>query len=85
MKKLIALLFALPLLFVACEEDPTNEPQPKESSLELTSATELSFEAKGGKGEITYTLKSEEDSTNGDNSFDISQSSPVTATTSPFA
>lgn len=81
MKKLIALLFALPLLFVACEEDPTNEPQPKESSLELTSATELSFEAKGGKGEITYTLKSEEDTTNGDNSFDISQSSPVTATT----
>lgn len=60
MKKLIALLFALPLLFVACEEDPTNEPQPKESSLELTSATELSFEAKGGKGEITYTLKSED-------------------------
>ena len=60
MKKLIALLFALPLLFVACEEDPTNEPQPKESSLELTSATELSFEAKGGKGEITYTLTSED-------------------------
>lgn len=81
MKKLIALLFALPLLFVACDEDPTNEPQSKESSLEITSSTELSFEAKGGKGEITYTLKSEEDSTNGDNSFDISQSSPVTATT----
>ncbi|MBO7313875.1 MAG: hypothetical protein J6U48_06575 [Alistipes sp.] len=60
MKKLIALLFALPLLFVACDEDPTNEPQSKEASLELTSAAQLSFEAKGGKGEITYTLTSED-------------------------
>ncbi len=81
MKKLIALLFALPLLFVACEEDPTNKPQPKESSLELTSAAQLSFEAKGGEGEITYTLTKEDNTTNGDNSFDISTTLPVTATT----
>lgn len=83
MKKLIALLFALPLLFVACEneEGTTKEPQSNESNLELTSPATLSFEAKGGKGEITYTLKSEEDSTNGDNSFDISTTLPITATT----
>ncbi|MBO7235262.1 MAG: BACON domain-containing protein [Alistipes sp.] len=81
MKKLFALLFALPLLFVACEEDPTNKPQPKESSLELTSAAQLSFEAKGGEGEITYTLTKEDNTTNGDNSFDISTTLPVTATT----
>jgi hypothetical protein len=62
MKKLIALLFALPLLFVACEneEGTTKEPQHNEASLEITSSTELSFEAKGGKGEITYTLTSED-------------------------
>lgn len=62
MKKLIALLFALPLLFVACEneEGTTKEPQHNEASLELTSAAQLSFEAKGGKGEITYTLTSED-------------------------
>lgn len=83
MKKLIALLFALPLLFVACEneEGTTKEPQPNESNLELTSPATLSFEAKGGEGEITYTLTKEDNTTNGDNSFDISTTLPVTATT----
>lgn len=83
MKKLIALLFALPLLFVACENEggTTKEPQHNEASLEITSAAQLSFEAKGGEGEITYTLTKEDNTTNGDNSFDISTTLPVTATT----
>ena len=78
MKKLFSLLLALPLLFVACEteNEATNEPQPNEATLELTSAGTLSFEAEGGNGEISYTLKSE-DST----SVEISNVSPVAATT----
>lgn len=78
MKKLFSLLLALPLLFVACEteNEATNEPQTNDATLELTSNGSLSFEAKGGNGEITYTLKGEDET-----SFEISSVSPVTATT----
>ena len=57
MKKLFTLFFALPLLFVACDENPeTPKPTPNEPTLELTSEATMEFDAEGGKGEITYNL-----------------------------
>ena len=55
MRKLIYLLFALPLAFAACGEN-IEEPQdePKGATLELTSAEVTDFEAEGGQGVITF-------------------------------
>lgn len=55
MRKLIYLLFALPLAFAACGEN-IEEPQeqPKGATLELTSAEVIDFEAEGGQGVITF-------------------------------
>ncbi len=64
MKHLFYLLFAMPLLFVACDKtsDQVDRPQPqpdKEYVAELTliSDPEMNFEAEGGEGIITYTAK----------------------------
>lgn len=57
MKKLFALLLLFPLFVVGCNDDKGNGPSKFEPSLELTSAEVMDFDAEGGKGEITYTLK----------------------------
>ena len=58
MKKLFYLLMALPMLIVACNKEttptPTPEPEINEASLTLTSASEMSFDAEGGEGTITF-------------------------------
>lgn len=60
MKNLFYLLFALPLLVVACEP---NEEEPKVETpvLALTSEATMEFAAEGGEGEITYTLQNAEE------------------------
>lgn len=57
MKKLFALLLLFPLFVVGCNDGQGDEPSKFEPSLELTSAEVMDFDAEGGKGEITYTLK----------------------------
>ena len=58
------MLLCLPFIVSACSKDeakpqpqpqPTPEPTPK-PTLTLTSDAEISFEANGGNGIITYTL-----------------------------
>ena len=58
-KQLFYLLLALPLLAVACNEEPEVKPTPApaEAELNITSATSVDFTADGGNGEITYELK----------------------------
>jgi hypothetical protein len=62
MKRLFYLLLCLPFIVSACSKDeaepqpqPTPDPTPK-PTLTLTSEAEMSFEANGGNGIITYTL-----------------------------
>jgi hypothetical protein len=55
LRNLFYVMLALPLAFAACKETP--DVEVKEPVFTLTSATELSFEAKGGNGEITYKLE----------------------------
>lgn len=60
MKKLFAfLLIALPMLFVACDKEP--DQQPDVVTLSRLSDAEVSFEAEGGMGEIRYELKNAAD------------------------
>ena len=55
LRNLFYVLLALPLAFAACKETPAVEV--KEPVFTLTSATELTFKAEGGNGEITYKLE----------------------------
>ena len=62
MKKFLFMMLAIPMVFAACSKDeaepqpqPTPDPTPK-PTLTLTSDAEMSFEANGGNGIITYTL-----------------------------
>lgn len=76
MRKLFALMLSLPLLFVACKsDDPTHQGNygPK---LELTSDATMTFEAKGGEGEITYILVKGNEAIGNDNPA-LSSPSPV--------
>ncbi|MBQ8307611.1 MAG: BACON domain-containing protein [Alistipes sp.] len=60
MKKLFTLFAALfALTLVACDDsdDQIQEPVVPEAELTLTSEATMEFEAAGGNGEITYTLK----------------------------
>lgn len=54
MKQIIALLLALPLLLVACDNEEGSTPEPTTPRLELTSDEMMTFEAMGGKGTINY-------------------------------
>lgn len=55
MKKFLYSLLALPMLFVACGEEPDAPvEQPKQPKLELTSAETMEFDAEGGEGQITF-------------------------------
>ena len=56
-KNLLYLLFALPLVFAACEKTPEPTPNQKEAVLTLTSDAVLNFGAEGGEAEITYNLQ----------------------------
>ena len=57
-KHLFYLLLALPLVFVACEEDNANIDNPEYAAeLTLKSEVTMEFMAEGGEGEITYTAK----------------------------
>lgn len=56
MKKFLLSLLALPLLLLSCEKPSTENGKEDIVTLELTSEKELSFEAIGGEGAITYTL-----------------------------
>ena len=81
MKKLFTLFFALPLLFVACNENPeTPKPTPNEPTLELTSEATMGFDAEGGKGEITYNLIKGDGSLDGELGI-TGQTSPIVITT----
>ena len=62
MKKFLFMMLAIPMVFAACSKDeaepqpqPTPEPTPS-PALTLTSNAEMSFDANGGNGVITYTL-----------------------------
>lgn len=66
MKKLFYLLLALPMMLVACGEDPIEEPTgpgatENEPKLTLTSKATLEFSEEGGEGVITYTLENEKE------------------------
>ena len=64
MKKFLFMMLAIPMVFAACSKDeaePQPQPQPTPDptpspALTLTSEAEMSFEANGGNGVITYTL-----------------------------
>ncbi|MBR4963752.1 MAG: BACON domain-containing protein [Alistipes sp.] len=83
MKKLFAFLLALPLFMVSCNENTEDgggsfiPPKPEEESLELTSEANMSFEAKGGNGEITYNLV-RNDITAGEDMDITEPTSPIT-------
>lgn len=62
LKNLFYLLLALPMMFVACEEETPVQPgpgpeEPKAPVLTLTSDSSVYVQATGGEGEITYTLE----------------------------
>lgn len=57
LKNLFYLLLALPIMFVACEEEPDTKPTPQAPKLTLTSSSEIFIQAEGGEGSITYTLE----------------------------
>lgn len=59
MKRLLAIFFALPLLFVACEQPKESEVEVKPPVLTLTSESMLSFSDEGGVGIIEYALENE--------------------------
>ena len=54
LNKLFLLMLALPLVLVACEKEKETTLNPV---LTLTSNDSMTFEADGGNGEITYSLK----------------------------
>ena len=66
MKKLFYSLLALPTLLVACGE-PIDTPveEPKQATLELTSAKTMEFEAEGGNGQITFKYEAAQINNNG--------------------
>lgn len=55
MKKFFYLLLALPLVFAACQ--PESDPVAGDKVLAITSSLNMSFDAEGGEGVITYELK----------------------------
>lgn len=57
LKNLFYLLLALPMMFVACEEEPQPAPTPEAPKLTLTSEESAFINAEGGEGTITYTLE----------------------------
>lgn len=57
LKNLFYLLLALPMMFVACEEEPQPTPTPEAPKLTLTSEESAFINAEGGEGTITYTLE----------------------------
>lgn len=59
MKRLLRILVALPLLFVACEQPKESGVEVKPPVLTLTSESMLSFSDEGGVGTIEYTLENE--------------------------
>lgn len=54
MKQLIFTLLALPMLFVACNNEEPEGPKPGAAKLTLTSDSVVEFSADGGVGTITY-------------------------------
>lgn len=56
LKNLFYLLLALPMMFVACEEEP-QPVTPASPKLTLTSEESAFINAEGGEGTITYTLE----------------------------
>lgn len=62
MKNFLYLLFALPLMLVACEAE-NNDTLDKQPVLTLTSDATLEFTAEGGQGEISYTLENAKEGT----------------------
>ena len=62
-KNLLSLLFALPLVFAACEpvDDGVDEPKKEYAAeLALTSEATMEFASEGGQGVITYTAELKE-------------------------
>lgn len=81
MKRVFTLLLALPLLFVACDnDDNTTKPTPKEPTLELTSEATMEFDAEGGVGEIFYNLIKGDEALDGESGL-IGQASPIVIVT----
>lgn len=55
MKKFLYFMMALPLVFVACNNEDEPTPKPEQPSFQLTSEAVVEFAAEGGEGTITYT------------------------------
>lgn len=73
LRNLFYALLAVPMVFVACDEAPIDEPtgpqnpggdDQKEAVLTLTSEATMEFTAAGGEGEITFTLENAKEGVN---------------------
>lgn len=73
LRNLFYALLAVPMVFVACDEAPVEEPNgpnnpggddQKEAVLTLTSEATMEFAAAGGEGEITFTLENAKEGVN---------------------
>lgn len=79
LRNLFYALLAVPMVFVACDEAPIDEPtgpqnpggdDQEEAVLTLTSEATMEFAAAGGEGEITFTLENAEENAKVDVSCD---------------
>ena len=79
LRNLFYALLAVPMVFVACDKAPIDEPtgpqnpggdDQKEAVLTLTSEATMEFTAAGGEGEITFTLENAEENAKVDVSCD---------------
>ena len=79
MKKILNLLVALPLLFVACNA-PTDDPgyTPKLPDLELLSDKIMEIGAEGGEYRIIYNLTKGDEAIGGDNGI-TGDASPISS------
>lgn len=81
MKQLLKLLFALPLLFVACNT-PSDEPvdTPKEPKLELLSESLMQVGSEAGEYTILYSIEKGDEATDGNTGI-TNNTSPITSST----
>ena len=81
MKQFLKLLFALPLLFVACNT-PSDEPvdTPKEPKLELLSESLMQVGSEAGEYTILYSIEKQDEAIGGNTGI-TNNTSPITSST----
>ena len=81
MKQFLKLLFALPLLFVACNT-PSDEPvdTPKEPKLELLSESLVQVGSEAGEYTILYSIEKQDEAIGGNTGI-TNNTSPITSST----